>query len=276
MAIDEKYIINRQGKDFVLYKGLIHEAHEKGIQGIETTLIKLAVDKEGEPIYAVARATVTDADGNKWSGIGDANRTNVSRNIAPHLIRMAETRAKARALRDCLDIEHVAFDEINGDDFDESGGSSSRSGASGGRQQGRSTSQSSSGGRGRQGASSRPSGQTNGEVKKGDSTKTDRARIMDLSRKIWGDDRAVEQHVLKGHKIEELDKQPAKSIINGLQKTLARIEQQNKATADDTPETEGDGQGDGDGEGVDFDDDDVTIDEVDLEEIDGLTKGVPA
>jgi hypothetical protein len=56
-------------------------------------------------------------DGRRFSGIGDASPENVSRNIVPHLIRMAETRAKARALRDAVNVGATALEELSdGDD----------------------------------------------------------------------------------------------------------------------------------------------------------------
>lgn len=39
-----------------------------------------------------------------FTGLGDANPRNVNARIAPHFVRMAETRALARALRAALDI----------------------------------------------------------------------------------------------------------------------------------------------------------------------------
>jgi hypothetical protein len=46
------------------------------------------------------------------SDIGDASPASVGRNIAPHLIRMASTRATSRALRTLLNEGSVAFEEL--------------------------------------------------------------------------------------------------------------------------------------------------------------------
>jgi hypothetical protein len=69
---------------------------------------------------AVVKATVEmeASEGNRtFSGIGDASPENVGRNIVPHIIRMAETRAKARALRDAVNVGATALEELSdGDD----------------------------------------------------------------------------------------------------------------------------------------------------------------
>ncbi len=108
----EEYMIERQGKRFVLYAGLLDEAHARGLRSIETELLQTPSVENGE--VAIARAVVRTEDG-KFSGIGDASPQNVGRAIAPHLIRMAETRAKARALRDAINVGVTALEELGGE-----------------------------------------------------------------------------------------------------------------------------------------------------------------
>ncbi len=109
----EEYMIERQGKRFVLYAGLLDEAHERGLRSIETELLQVPSVENGE--VAIARAVVRTEEG-KFSGIGDASPQNVGRAIMPHIIRMAETRAKARALRDAINVGVTALEELAGDE----------------------------------------------------------------------------------------------------------------------------------------------------------------
>jgi hypothetical protein len=111
--VREEYMIERQGKRFVLYAGLLEEAHSRGLRSIETDLLQVPEAGNGE--VAIVRAVVRTEDG-KFTGIGDASPENVNRNIAPHVIRMAETRAKARALRDAINVGVTAFEELGGED----------------------------------------------------------------------------------------------------------------------------------------------------------------
>jgi hypothetical protein len=112
-AVREEYMIERQGKRFVLYAGLLEEAHSRGLRSIETELLQVPAAENGD--VAIVRAVVRMEEG-KFSGIGDAGPQNVGRMIAPHLIRMAETRAKARALRDAINVGVTAFEELGGDE----------------------------------------------------------------------------------------------------------------------------------------------------------------
>ncbi|MCA1731100.1 MAG: hypothetical protein LC751_17385 [Actinobacteria bacterium] len=91
----EEYMIERGGRRFVLYAGLLDEAHAQGLRSIETELLQIPSSENGE--VAIARAVVRTEEG-KFSGIGDASPGNVGRAIVPHIIRMAETRAFPRKL----------------------------------------------------------------------------------------------------------------------------------------------------------------------------------
>ncbi|MDQ3855415.1 MAG: hypothetical protein M3281_03370 [Chloroflexota bacterium] len=108
-----EFIIERQGKSFVLYAGLLEEAHEQGLKEITTSLIQLPTP--GNRNVAVCHAVV-ETDRGRFTGIGDASPDNVPSIMKPHIIRMAETRAKARALRDAVNVGVAAIEELADDD----------------------------------------------------------------------------------------------------------------------------------------------------------------
>ena len=110
----KEFIVNRQGKDFALYAGLLDQAHREGLKRITTKLLQAPNDENGQ--LAICYAEVETEKG-IFSGIGDATPQNVGRMIAPHAIRMAETRAKARALRDAINVGVTSLEELG--DFEE-------------------------------------------------------------------------------------------------------------------------------------------------------------
>jgi len=104
-------------KEVVTYAGVLALAHEDGLRSIRTKLVQIPDKENGQT--AIVTAAVRTNKG-MFTGIGDANPGNVNRRIAPHLIRMAETRAKARALKDSANIGIVALEELGelvGDDL---------------------------------------------------------------------------------------------------------------------------------------------------------------
>jgi hypothetical protein len=106
--------IERHGRTYVLFAGLLDEAHQRGLRSIDTDLIQTPSDTNGN--VAIVKAVVEMEDGGKFTGIGDASPENVGRSIVPHIIRMAETRAKARALRDAINVGTTALEELGGED----------------------------------------------------------------------------------------------------------------------------------------------------------------
>jgi len=102
-------------KEVATYAGLLARAHEEGLSEIQTSLTQVPTEDNG--FVCIAKADVKTKKG-VFSGIGDASPRNVNKMIVPHLVRMAETRAKARALRDAVNIGLVALEEL-GDDIGE-------------------------------------------------------------------------------------------------------------------------------------------------------------
>ena len=120
MAIRDEHFIERHGRKYVLFAGLLDEAHSRGLVGIDTQLLQAPTEANGN--VAICKAVVDMGDGKTFSGLGDASPDNVGRAIVPHVIRMAETRAKARALRDAINVAVTALEELGGDDATQGSG----------------------------------------------------------------------------------------------------------------------------------------------------------
>ena len=107
----KEYIIKQQGRDYALYSGLLDQAHQEGLCRITTKVLQIpSADNEN---VAICFAEVETSKG-VFTGIGDASPKNVGKQVALHLLRMSETRAKARALRDAVNVGEAAFEELGG------------------------------------------------------------------------------------------------------------------------------------------------------------------
>ena len=102
-------------KDVVLYAGLLSQAHEEGLARVRTSILQIPTEENGR--LAIIKAEVETSKG-LFEAIGDACPENVDDFLAPHLIRVAETRAKARALRDAVNVGVVSFEELDGVSLD--------------------------------------------------------------------------------------------------------------------------------------------------------------
>lgn len=113
--IDEKFIVNLKGKDFILYEGLLDLAHQEGLISIETELLQIPSKENGD--IAIAKA-IAKTETKTFVDIGDAGPNSVNGMIRPHIIRMASTRAKARALRDLTNVGMTAIEELGDEEED--------------------------------------------------------------------------------------------------------------------------------------------------------------
>ena len=108
--LDERFITTIENKDFVLYAGLLDLAHQKGILKIDVDPIQLPT-KENDHM-AICKATVLSKSGEVFTDVGDATPQNCHPRVAKHLLRMASTRAIARALRSMTNVGMTALEEI--------------------------------------------------------------------------------------------------------------------------------------------------------------------
>ena len=101
-----KWIKKIHGKEFIQYAGLLAMAHEQGLLELSAEFISVTSE------LALAAAHAFFSDGRKFWDAGDATPTNVHQQVRAHFPRVALTRAKARCLRDALNIGMVAVEEL--------------------------------------------------------------------------------------------------------------------------------------------------------------------
>ncbi len=96
--------------DAVSFKGLLSLAHEDGLRSVRTRVLQLpSTTNHGATIV---QATVRTTRG-RFTATGDASADNVNPEVARHAVRVAETRAIARAFRLAVNIGEVALEELD-------------------------------------------------------------------------------------------------------------------------------------------------------------------
>ena len=109
--LDERWIIEIEGNQFVKYAGLLDLGHQKGISQIEVEPLQFPTKDNGNA--AICKATVISRVGETFIDIGDANPGNCSSKVVKHLFRLASTRAIARALRSFTNIGMTCLEELS-------------------------------------------------------------------------------------------------------------------------------------------------------------------
>jgi hypothetical protein len=105
-TVPPEYVVMIQGKPFVRFAGLLRMAHDHH-------LVELAESwTYNDAELSLAHAIAIFEDGRRFEGSGDSSPANIGKKVALHWRRVALTRAKSRALRDALNIDMVAVEEL--------------------------------------------------------------------------------------------------------------------------------------------------------------------
>ena len=108
--IDERFIVNLQGRAYPTWPGILDLATKSGLLSLTTKLLQIPSDTNGHT--AIVQATATFSDNRTFSDVGDANTRNVGKHLIEAIIRMASTRAKGRVLRDACNVGDALLEEI--------------------------------------------------------------------------------------------------------------------------------------------------------------------
>ncbi len=248
MTIHESFFVERQGKRMVLFAGLLEEAHERFDKGFAIKTEIVQIPAEANDNVAVVKAEFEGLDSNgkvtKTSDVGDASPANVSRNIAPHVLRMASTRAKARALRDAINVGVTAMEELGGEDEGDQ--------------------QSQPPKRQKTAPAAAPKQQVGDLSSPPRASEAQLKRIGSLADEVYGSVKEMQDTHLSGHAMQNLKPDQANKLIGLLQSEKEEAARKAEAAG-----------GSGDEENEDYGMEDVDFGEDGLEGAEGITKGVP-
>jgi hypothetical protein len=115
--IREEFMIEQRGKTYVLYSGLLDAAHRKFASFMLETDLDGTSPEDKPRVIATFQGDYEDKGGDmhtiKTMGIGTAGRPSDGTGAAKEApVEMAETRAKARALRDAVNVGATSLEEM--------------------------------------------------------------------------------------------------------------------------------------------------------------------
>ena len=102
-------IVYRHGVGYVLFDGLLDEAHRRGMRGITLRLVQAPAEANGW--RAICSARVTTPTGS-FDALGEAHPGNAGAADASALLALAQTRAKARALCEAMNLDLTPIEEL--------------------------------------------------------------------------------------------------------------------------------------------------------------------
>ena len=104
-GVDPRHIVEIQGRPFIKYVGLLELAHQRGLQSLTVHWTHNSDD------LSLAHALAVFPFGT-FEECADSTPANVGKKVALHWRRLSLTRAKARVLRDALNVDMVALEEL--------------------------------------------------------------------------------------------------------------------------------------------------------------------
>ena len=102
-----EWLLERDGTRYVRYAGLLALAHARGLRRITTALVQAPAAANGHVALAAAEV---ETDQGVFTALGEAAPGAGSRPGATALPRLAETRAKAQALADAVNVGLPVFE----------------------------------------------------------------------------------------------------------------------------------------------------------------------
>jgi hypothetical protein len=105
-TVPPEFVVWISGHPFVRFAGLLKMAHAQHLVALSETWTS------NDAELSLAHAVAIFDDGRRFEGSGDSSPANVGKKVALHWRRVALTRAKSRALRDALNCDMVAVEEL--------------------------------------------------------------------------------------------------------------------------------------------------------------------
>lgn len=109
LDLTEEELKTKDGKEFVYLRGLEKLARARGVLGKE---IKIHATPTADNPIAVVSVKYEFKDGAIWEAAADCTAKSAKEGFGKYLTAMAESRAKARALRDAFGIALCSVEEI--------------------------------------------------------------------------------------------------------------------------------------------------------------------
>lgn len=107
--LEEGDVKTDKGKDFVYLRGLEKLARARGVREKQ---VKVHCTPTADNMIAVVSVSYVFSDGARWESVADCTAKSAKEGFAKYLTAMAESRAKARALRDAFGISLCSVEEI--------------------------------------------------------------------------------------------------------------------------------------------------------------------